>query len=72
MGVAGTMEGEKTVVRKCPSSLQEHNTCTDVQFCCHAGRVEMLHHTLDLVEGWLEEAETDPEPELQDCLMEYT
>jgi hypothetical protein len=29
----------------------------------------MLHNTLDLVEGWLEEAETDQE--LLYCLMEY-
>ena len=31
MGIAGTMmEWDKTVVRKCPSCLQEHNTCTHI------------------------------------------
>ncbi len=61
MGAAGMMEWDKTVVCKCPICLQECNTCAHVLFCCHPGRVEMLHHTLDLVEGWLEEAEMDPE-----------
>jgi hypothetical protein len=48
---------------------QLHNTCANILFCCHTGRVDTLRHTLDLVEGWLEDAEMDPE--LQDCLMEY-
>jgi hypothetical protein len=32
--------------------------------------VETLHHTIDFIEDWLEESET--EPELQEILLEYT
>jgi hypothetical protein len=31
--------------------------------------VETLQHTIDLVKDWLKESET--EPELQECLLEY-
>ncbi len=69
MGAAGTMEWDKTVVRKCPCCLQERDTCAHVLLCCHNGRVETLHHTIDFIEDWLEESET--EPELQEILPEY-
>jgi hypothetical protein len=69
MGVAGTMEWDKTVVHKCPCCLHEWDTCAHVLFCCHDGRVKTLHHTIDFVEDWLEESET--EPELQEILLEY-
>jgi hypothetical protein len=63
------MEWDKTVVRKCPCCLQEWDTCPCVLFCCHDGRVETLHDTINLIEDWLEESET--EPELQKILLEY-
>jgi hypothetical protein len=69
MGAAGTMEWDKTVVQKFPCCLQERDTCTHALFCCYDGRVETLHHTIDLIENWLEESET--EPELQEILLEY-
>jgi hypothetical protein len=69
MGAAGTMEWDKTGVRKCPCCLQERDTCANVLFCCHNGRVETLHHTINFIEDWLEESET--EPELQEMLLEY-
>ena len=69
MGVAGMMEWDKTVVRNCPSCMVARDTCTHVLFCCHQGRVETLWHTLDLMEKWLEEVETDPD--LLDCIVEY-
>ncbi len=68
MGVAGMMEWDKTVVRNCPSCMVARDTCAHVLFCCHQGRVETLRHTLDLMEEWLEEAETDPD--LLDCIAE--
>jgi hypothetical protein len=37
MGIAGTMELDKAIVRKCPSCMQEQDTCKHVLFCCHAG-----------------------------------
>jgi hypothetical protein len=70
MGIAGTMEWDKSGVRKCPSCMQLHNTCAHVLSCNHAGRVETLHHTINLLESWLEEASTNPV--LLDCIVEYT
>jgi hypothetical protein len=61
IGVAGNMEWDKTVVHKCPCCLQARDTCAYVLFYCHNGRVETLHHTIDLIENWLEESETEPE-----------
>jgi hypothetical protein len=49
--------------------MQEGDTCEHVLFCCHAGRVETLQHTADLMENWLMEADTDPD--LLDCIAEY-
>ncbi len=69
MGIAGTMEWDKSVFRKCPSCMQQCNTCAHVLFCEHAGRVATLYHTVDLLESWLEEAGT--EPDLLDCIAEY-
>jgi hypothetical protein len=69
MGIAGTMEWDKTVVRKCPSCMQVRDTCAHVLFCDHAGCVETLHHTIGLLEVWLEEAGTNPD--LLDCIAEY-
>jgi hypothetical protein len=69
MGIAGTMEWDKSVVRKCPSCMQLRNTYTHVLLCDHVGRVETLHHMIDLLESWLEEAGTDPD--LLDCIAEY-
>ncbi len=44
MGIAGTMEWDKSEVRMCPSCLQEQDTCAHVLFCDQAGRVETLRH----------------------------
>jgi hypothetical protein len=63
------MEWDKTVVCECPCCLQEWDTCAHVLFCCHNGRVETLHHTIKLIEDWLEESET--ELELQEILLDY-
>jgi hypothetical protein len=69
MGIAGTMEWDKSELRRCPSCLEERDTCAHVLFCEHAGRVETLRHTIDLMEGWMEEVGTDPI--LLDCIAEY-
>jgi hypothetical protein len=69
MGLAGTMEWDKSVVRKCPSCMQLCDTCVHVLSCDHAGWVETLHHTINLSESWLEEAGTNPV--LLDCIAEY-
>jgi hypothetical protein len=69
MGIAGTMEWDKSTVRKCPSCLQVRDTCAHVLHCDHSGRVETLRHTIDLMEAWMEEVDT--EPDLLDCIAEY-
>ena len=57
MGIAGTMEWDKTKVRMCPSCLQERDTCAHVLYCDHVGRVVTLWHTINLIKGWMEEVE---------------
>ena len=69
MGIAGTKEWDKSEVRKCPSCTIAQDTCGHVLFCDHVGRVETLKHTIDLMESWLEDADTDPD--LLDCITEY-
>jgi hypothetical protein len=69
MGIAGTMEWDRSTVRYCPSCTEEQDTCAHVLSCCHEGRVATLKHTLELAEDWLVDAETDPD--LLDCIMEY-
>jgi hypothetical protein len=69
IGIVGTIKWDKTVVRKCPSCLQEHDTCTYVLHCSHAGCVKNLLHTINLLEDWLTEADTDPD--LLGCIEEY-
>ena len=51
MGVTGTMEWDKTVVRTCPSCTVARDMCAHVIICCHEGKVETLRHTVD---EWLE------------------
>jgi hypothetical protein len=69
MGIAGTMEWDKAERKKCPSCMQVRDTCAHVLFCDHVGRVETLKHTIDLLEQWLSEGGTDPDP--LDCIAEY-
>jgi hypothetical protein len=70
MGIAGTMEWDKTECKKCPSCMQERDTCAHVLACDHARCVETLKHTVDLLEQWLSEGGTNPD--LLDCIAEYT
>jgi hypothetical protein len=69
MGIAGTMEWDKTECKKCPSCMQEQDMCVHVLACDHAGHVETLKHTVDLLEQWLSKGGTNPD--LLDCIAEY-
>ena len=69
IGIASTMDWDKTQVRMCPSCLKEWDTCAHVLYCDHIGRVETLWHTINLIEGWMEEVDMDPV--LLDCIAEY-
>jgi hypothetical protein len=63
------MDWDKIVARKCPSCMQEWDTCVYILFFHLAGHVETLKHTIDIIEDWIVEAET--EPDLLDCIVEY-
>jgi hypothetical protein len=69
MGIAGTMEWDKTVIQKCPSCMKEQDTCAHILHCCHTGRVKTLHHTIDIMEAWMKEVDMDPD--LLDCIAKY-
>jgi hypothetical protein len=69
MGIAGKREWDRSEMRKCPSCTIARNTCAHVLFCDHEGRVETLKHTLEFMEKWMEQADT--EPDLLDYIAEY-
>lgn len=50
MGIAGTMESDKSMERKCPSCTVARDTCAHVLSCSYEGRVEVLKLTLVLTE----------------------
>jgi hypothetical protein len=72
-GVAGTNEMQARYTpnhdRRCPSCGVQVETCGHVLFCEEAGRVDLLHKSVDLVDGWLKDQGTDEQ--LRKMLMEY-
>jgi hypothetical protein len=69
MGIARTLEWDKIIVRKCPSYMQVQDKCAHVLFCQHEGQGETLKHTINFMEEWLTDAETNLD--LLDCIAEY-
>jgi hypothetical protein len=65
----GNMPWDKTVDPRCPSCLQEKETCSHILHCHDAGRVKALHLTISLLADWLEEVGTDET--LCSCIAEY-
>ena len=55
--------------KRCPSCRRRTETSAHVLYCNEAGRVETMLKTIDLVDDWLVESDTDPE--LRDCLIRY-
>ncbi len=53
----------------CPSCMQVPETCGHILQCCHAGRVKALQLTIKLLDRWMKQQGTDPDP--RDCLYEY-
>jgi hypothetical protein len=53
----------------CPSCMQVPETYAHILYCCHDGRVQTLFHTINLMDKWLGDANT--EPVLHDCLVKY-
>jgi hypothetical protein len=60
---------EKNLCPLCPSCAQVNKTCLHILFCNHAGWVDALMKSIDLLEQWLVEVDTDPN--LSNCIVEY-
>ena len=65
----GNRPWEQNLCPLCPSCAQANETCSHILFCNHAGRVDALMKSIDLLEQWLEEVDTDPD--LVECIVEY-
>jgi hypothetical protein len=53
----------------CPSCTQVPETCVHILYCNHAGRVDALLNSIDLLNTWLKEVNTNYD--LCDCIIEY-
>ena len=64
MGIAGTFQFrsryEENTGPMCPSCTVEEETCAHVLRCREQGRVAALMGSIDLLDDWLEENDTDP------------
>ena len=55
--------------KKCPSCGIVNETCAHILTCEEAGRVALLHSSIDMVDKWMVEQGTDPI--LRQVLLEY-
>ena len=73
MGVAGTNEMQARYTpghdKRCPSCSNAIETCSHVLTCEEEGRVDLLHKSIDLLEEWCEDNDTDED--LQEVLIAY-
>jgi hypothetical protein len=60
---------EQSLCPLCPSCAQAPKTCSHILFCNHSGRVDALLKSIDLLDSWLAEVDTDPD--LRDRIVEY-
>jgi hypothetical protein len=65
----GNHPWEQNLCPLCPSCAHVNKTCLHILFCNHAGRVDALMKSANLLKQWLEEVETDPD--LLECIVEY-
>jgi hypothetical protein len=65
----GNQPWERGLCPLCPSCAQVDKTCSHMQFCNHAGWVDALMKSINQLEQWLEEVDTDPD--LLRCIVEY-
>jgi hypothetical protein len=72
-GIAGTNEMQARYTpkhdRRCPSCGVQVETCGHVLFCEEEGRVDLLHKSVDLIDGWMKDQGTDEQ--LRKMLVEY-
>jgi hypothetical protein len=66
----GSWPWEQDLCPLCPSCGQARETCSHILLCNHMGQVEVLMHSINLLEHWLVEVDTDPD--LCDCVVTYT
>jgi hypothetical protein len=65
----GNQPWEQYLCPLCPSCAQVNKTCSHILFCNHAGQVDALLKSIDLLEQWLEKVDTDPD--LLECIVEF-
>jgi hypothetical protein len=53
----------------CPSCAQVPETCAHILLCKHAGRVDVLMKSINLLACWLTEVDSDPN--LRDCIVDF-
>jgi hypothetical protein len=66
---SGNRPWEQELCPLCPSCGQAWKTCSHILLCDHTGQIEALMHSIDLLEHWLVEVDTDPD--LCDCVMAH-
>jgi hypothetical protein len=60
---------DQLIKKWCPSCKQAKETAAHIPSCNEIGRVKTLQATIDFVEEWLEEVDTDPM--VVTCVVEY-
>ncbi len=65
----GNRPWEKNLFPLCPSCAQVNKTCLHIRFCNHAGLVDALMKSINILEQWL--VEVDMDPNLSHCIVEY-
>ncbi len=65
----GNRPWKRSLCPFCPSCAQVPETCSHVLFFNHAGRVDALLRSIDILATWLAEVDTDPA--LRGCIVEY-
>ncbi len=65
----GNRPWERLLCPLCPSCAQVLETCSHILYFNHAGRVDILMKSIELLESWLVDVETDPD--LWDSIVKY-
>jgi hypothetical protein len=65
----GNLPWEQDLSPLCPNCGQAWETCSHILLCNHTDQVEALMHSIDLLEHWLIEVDTNPD--LCDCIVAY-
>ena len=72
MGIApanGNRRWDTSLDPRCPSCQQERETCSHILHCNHTGRVDTLMKSIDIMNRWMKDVDTDPT--LRHCITQY-